>query len=251
MLFLAPEGVIVDHGELADMYIKQCNDFCAQQGFKPFDYVLTPRYKGLTAITRLIKEEGRILTVLMCFTTQGKLLNERLSSKERNVPDLYSFFNGALLDPVNVYIHIKVMPTLDVSPADVKRIMMEDYANKDRLVRYFHENGTFPDCKMGHYEAPHKMLNAVTLAHNAVLIMFASAVWSVSSFLWFFVYSAVFVGVTCNIGRIMSSGSTMESIPFETAIKSVMMAIYARKMKKQLSKQSSKDALGKTAKTAY
>jgi len=45
MLFLSPEGVVVDFGPKDVEYINACRKFCVDQSYKPFDYVLTPRYK--------------------------------------------------------------------------------------------------------------------------------------------------------------------------------------------------------------
>jgi len=45
MIFLSPEGVVVDFGSKDMEYIEACRTFCLDQSYKPFDYVLTPRYK--------------------------------------------------------------------------------------------------------------------------------------------------------------------------------------------------------------
>ena len=44
-LFLSPEGVVVDFGPKDMEYIYACRKFCVDNSYKPFDYVLTPRYK--------------------------------------------------------------------------------------------------------------------------------------------------------------------------------------------------------------
>ena len=51
MLFLSPEGMIVDRNELGRLYTENCKKFCREQGYPEFDYVLTPRYKGITVLS--------------------------------------------------------------------------------------------------------------------------------------------------------------------------------------------------------
>mmetsp|Transcript_2565 Transcript_2565/g.2963 ORF Transcript_2565/g.2963 Transcript_2565/m.2963 type:complete len:133 (-) Transcript_2565:206-604(-) len=132
--------------------------------------------------------------------------------------------------------------------------MLEDYLHKDKLARHFHETGSYPGCKkMDEFQVPHLKLNAVTFAHNSLVLLFFYALGCLAPFLKFFAGSVVFVAVTCTIGKSMSNGMTMESIPFETAIKSVMMALYARKIKKQMASSSGEkqESMRKQAKTAY
>ena len=44
--------MIVDRNELGRLYTENCKKFCREQGYPEFDYVLTPRYKGITVLSR-------------------------------------------------------------------------------------------------------------------------------------------------------------------------------------------------------
>ena len=144
MLFLAPEGAVVDHNDMARKYIADCQKFCIEAGFKPFEYVLTPRYKGLTCLSEHVKEKGEIVSVTMAFVQDGKLLDEKLLSPNRVIPDLYSLFAGWGGSPTTVYVYCKKLPNFDGEKDDIKQIMMKDYEMKDQLLRGFHEKGHFP-----------------------------------------------------------------------------------------------------------
>ena len=48
---------------------------------------------------------------------------------------------------MSVHIHIRDLDFRDASPEDIKRLLMEDYTEKDRLVRSFHETGQFTGTK--------------------------------------------------------------------------------------------------------
>ncbi len=48
---------------------------------------------------------------------------------------------------MSVHIHIRDLDFRDASPEDIKRLLMEDYTEKDRLVRSFHETGQYTGTK--------------------------------------------------------------------------------------------------------
>jgi hypothetical protein len=68
--------------------------------------VLTPRYKGLTCLVEQVKHGGNIVSVLMAFERDGKLLNCKLTSLEREIPDIYMLLQGIGGSPVNVYVNM-------------------------------------------------------------------------------------------------------------------------------------------------
>lgn len=63
MLFLSPEGIIVDFKENDRSYIKSCREFCIKNGYKPFNYVLTPRYKGTTCLLDHVRRDDTSLPI--------------------------------------------------------------------------------------------------------------------------------------------------------------------------------------------
>ena len=83
MLYLSPEGVVVDFAERDMQYMQNCRDFCQEYGMEPFDYVLTPRYKGQTILVEHIAKGGTITSICTAFVRDGKLLNCEMWSKER------------------------------------------------------------------------------------------------------------------------------------------------------------------------
>ena len=52
VIFLAPEGAIVDPGVEKDAeYVQQCSKFMLDHDRRPLKYLLTPRYKGMQLVT--------------------------------------------------------------------------------------------------------------------------------------------------------------------------------------------------------
>eukprot|EP00619_Florenciella_sp_RCC1007_P005710 CAMPEP_0205916228 /NCGR_PEP_ID=MMETSP1325-20131115/8365_1 /ASSEMBLY_ACC=CAM_ASM_000708 /TAXON_ID=236786 /ORGANISM="Florenciella sp., Strain RCC1007" /LENGTH=554 /DNA_ID=CAMNT_0053283483 /DNA_START=86 /DNA_END=1750 /DNA_ORIENTATION=+ len=235
MLFLAPEGACVDHNEMAMKYINDCQKFAAAQGYKPFDYVLTPRYKGLTCLARHVKERGEIMSIAMAFVRDGKLLDERLLSPDRVVPDLYTLFEGAGGSPVHVYVYAKHLDDFNTkSPEEIKKIMMDDYASKDKLLAHFHEHGHFPGVKldeMDEFKVSFSKVHAHILMHNLLWIATAYVAGILPLVLRSVSMIFAILLVSSVTGKFLY-GSTMEAIPFETGIKALMMYMYQRKLKK-------------------
>ena len=90
-------------------------------GYEPFQYVLTPRYKGLTCLARHVAERGEIMSITMAFVKDGKLLDERLHSPDRVVPDLYTLFDGWGGSPLSVYVYARHLDNFnDKSPEEVR-----------------------------------------------------------------------------------------------------------------------------------
>jgi len=124
MIFLSPEGVVVDFGEKDQDYIHACRTFAADQGYKPFDYVLTPRYKGsMCLLQQTRKESGPVVSICVAYVRDGKLLNKSLLSPERCVPDIYTLNAGVGGSPVDIYIHLKRMDIAQ-EEEDPKKFMM-------------------------------------------------------------------------------------------------------------------------------
>lgn len=253
MILLAPEGVIVDKGEAAMSYVQACNDFCKEQGYPAFEYVLTPRYKGMTCLQEHVSAGGTIISCTMAFRQGGKLLNEKLRSEDRVVPDLYSTFAGVGGDRTRVDMFITELPQFETGPEYIKKALMDDYHFKDTKLKEMHSTGEFKGCKpedMQEYEVPHLQLNVVTFFHNLAWVLFSLHFCVFYEACFGFLCMFALVCMCTTFGKSMQGGATMESIPFETGIKAVMMWAYNRKLRRQKSNTKlHKEA--STSQTAY
>jgi hypothetical protein len=84
-----------------------CREFCKSFGMEPFDYVLTPRYKGQTVLVQHLEKGGTIISITTAFVRDGKLLNCEMTSEERVIPDIYNLLTGVGGSPVNIYINLE------------------------------------------------------------------------------------------------------------------------------------------------
>jgi 1-acyl-sn-glycerol-3-phosphate acyltransferase len=239
-LFLAPEGMIVDttskRNSIGKLYLENCRNFCKEQGYPKFDYVLTPRYKGISVLKEHTEAVGgTILSVTMAFTRDGKMLNQGLDSPEREIPDLYAVYAGMISSPIHVYVHTKKISLSD-DPMEIKKIMMGDYARKDKLLKYFDEHGCFPDEGFTYEEVkvPHLLLNVFHLLHTLAVIW----IMDVLHLRYIVKYGicAMLISLFCcnTLGRIIF-GYSIESVPFETGIKPLVHLYYElfnKKLKK-------------------
>ncbi|EJK77217.1 hypothetical protein THAOC_00965, partial [Thalassiosira oceanica] len=90
MLFLSPEGVVVDFSQKDIDYIRSCRQFCVKNSFSPFDYILTPRYKGSMCLLQQVEDNVAasssvkpVISVCNAIVRGGKLLNCSLLSPDR------------------------------------------------------------------------------------------------------------------------------------------------------------------------
>jgi len=230
-LFLAPEGMIVDttsrRNAIGKLYLENCRKFCKEQGYPKFDYVLTPRYKGISVLKEHTEAVGgTILSVTMAFTRDGKMLNQGLDSPEREIPDLYAVYAGMIASPINVYVHTKKISLSD-DPAELKKIMMGDYARKDKLLKHFDEHGCFPDEGFTYdvVEVPHLLLNVLNILHTLSVIWIMD-ILNLRYIVKYGVFAMLVSLFCCNtLGRIIF-GYSIESVPFETGIKPLLHLYY-------------------------
>jgi 1-acyl-sn-glycerol-3-phosphate acyltransferase len=243
MLFLSPEGVVCDFGERDKKYIAECRDFARELGYSPFEYVLTPRYKGLTCLVEQVKHGGAIVSVLMLFERNGVLLNCELTSLAREIPDIYMLLQGigsslTGVGPVNVYVNMKELHF--TKEDDIKKIMMDDYVRKDEQMRdwarLLAKNGA-DKFKEQFYAAKANSLevNMVQFAHTAIMVMMACYLDRLSQLLNFSTTLFLIVSFAHTLGWFMNSTS-MESVPFETGIKAVVMFLFGSKHKEREAK---------------
>ena len=208
----------------------------------PFDYVLTPRYKGQTVLVEHIAKGGTITSICTAFVRDGKLLNCEMWSPDRVVADIYSLCAGLGGSPVHIYINLEEMH-FD-KDSDIKTIMMKDYQRKDKLLREWH--GMLKEGRLEEFEGrfpafvPH-FWNAqlIQALHGLQLYLLTHHLGCVSGFVKFFLSFVFFIGASHTFGWLMN-GTSMESVPFETGIKAVLMRVFTAFSKHKEDKKRAK-----------
>jgi|AntRauTorckE5430_2_1112549.scaffolds.fasta_scaffold03320_4 1-acyl-sn-glycerol-3-phosphate acyltransferase len=236
MLFLSPEGVIVDYGEKDTNYINECRQFAIKNGFKPLDYVLTPRYKGTSCLLQQVVSGGPIVSICLAFVRDGRLLNCKLLSEDRVVPDIYDLTQGIAGAPVDIFIHLRRISVDPASSFNAKAVLMDDYIWKDSVLAAWEarlSNGELDGKWMAQY-TPIKgckrdiLINH--LAHAFFMIGMAVTFGSISFLLKTFAWIFAVISVSHTIGWYANMAS-MESVPFETGIKAAILCFQATKIK--------------------
>merc|ERR1719281_136011 len=83
--------------------------------------------------------DADVISITMAYSQRGSCLVKPLCHDDRLIPDLYDLLRGGM----NVDCHLHTMD-LSNDPEVLKRQMMEEYHNKDKLLKAFYENGSFP-----------------------------------------------------------------------------------------------------------
>jgi len=240
MLFLSPEGVIVDHDEKDMKYILQCRQFSINNGYTPFEYVLTPRYKGTTCLLDQIDGDGPFVSACLVFVRDGKLLNCKLLSPNRVIPDIYDLNQGIAGKPVSIYVHVRMMEIKNDDQFDAKARLMEEYKWKDSILKEWDlalKQGPGPSIEwFSQFKVVER--NVIEIAINHVLHMIAILTFSLS-FQWtnelVTIICVIFIIVTTThtLGWMVNQAS-MESVPFETGIKALITFLISFQEKKRV-----------------
>lgn len=235
MLFLSPEGVVVDHGEKDMNYVHECRSFCKNLGYKPFEYVLTPRYKGTTCLLDQIAEGGPFVSACLVFIREGKLLNCQLLSSERIIPDIYDLNQGITGKEISIYVHVRPMEVKIGHDFDAKEALMEEYLWKDSILAQWDEHlkGGNLSNSFAQFTEVEKNRNETLTNHllHVIVMVGMSITFNVldvliKMFCWIFVC----VSFTHTAGWLVNE-SSMESVPFETGIKAFITFIISLKQK--------------------
>jgi len=235
MLFLSPEGIVVDYGEKDREYISECRQFCIDQHYLPFEYVLTPRYKGSMTLLEQVRHcKGPMVSICLAYIRDGKLLNCSLISPHRVVPDIYTLNQGCGSYPVDVYIHLKRMHIAQ-DMNDPKTFMMENYQEKDQILAEWQRQ---LDARTASED---KWMNQFTLitnnemecfcyqiGHLVMVVILSVLLNRGDTFIRLFGSIFCLVSGCHTIGWLLNSTST-ESVPFETGIKAIALSIEKRK----------------------
>ena len=256
LFFMSPEGKICDNTVLDDrIYIDECQKFCVEKGYSKFEYVLTPRYKGLGSMLKQVTKNNGLISLVAAYinTDTGKMLNERLKSSKRIVPDWYTILGGN----TSVIINVHRMPVFTDRDFDVKNSLMTDYARKDRELAYFHKNGKYKDADVENdpYEpipVNHIRMN-ISLLMNSILWVMYYMYTAPKEYQYFinhniyytllyalyrtlrvlFIFFIV-ISASHNIGFyiITNDSISRESVPFETPIKGLLIRLKSIFLKK-------------------
>ncbi|KAL7531927.1 hypothetical protein ACHAWF_003964 [Thalassiosira exigua] len=235
MLFLSPEGVVVDFGPKDTEYIDACRRFCLDQNYEPFEYVLTPRYKGSMCLLQQVQNStGPVVSICIAYVRNGKLLNCKLLSRDRVVPDIYTLNQGVGGSPVDVFIHLK---RLHIAQSDdPKSFMMENYKEKNELMKEWDEQlvaGKPSSEWLSQFfiiEANYLEGALYQIGHALLMVIAALAFDRMQTLLKTFSCLVCLVAGCHSLGCLKSSTS-MESVPFETGIKSLIALYISHKNK--------------------
>jgi len=224
-LFLAIEGAIVDQGLFDKQYMADCAAFCTQQGYEPFEYVLTPRYKGIHSLAQHAGSE--LFAATMCFTRDGQMLNTKLADPARIVPDLYTI----LADPVEVTVHFDRLE-ISADQDKAKLQCMNNYKYRDGMISHFHQNGRYPG---GLEYKPLPADLSTRLMSFSLIIGTMAATTTLAGLPMLLPYLSFLLFITLalchSIGQFCAGGVSRESLPFETIFKAYFYAGRDEKVK--------------------
>jgi hypothetical protein len=212
-LFLALEGAIVDQGVYDKKYVAECQAFCKSLGYEPFEYVLTPRYKGVHALSSHAGTE--LFTATMCFVRDGRMLNTKLTDPNRVVPDLFTVLSA----PTDVTVHFERL-VIGAEGDEAKKQCMDNYKWRDNMIGHFHREGRYP----GNLEYP-QMRDELPkrIASFAAIVAISQGACALAGHPLFVarLFFGLFVLLSaCHLIGEQVSGQSRESIPFETIFKS-------------------------------
>jgi len=235
MVFLSPEGVVVDFSERDKLYIKACREYCVAHGYEPFQYVLTPRHKGTEILMNQIeRDNGPIISVCMAYVRNGKLLNCQMSSPDRKVPDIYMLNEGTFGEPVDVYLFLRQLPPISKKD-DLRVILMDENKWKDSVLKDLDEQlqkkqkpEENPALKLFMLEMNRTEAIVSHMAHAIVIISASLYIHQFENLILLFFTLLVLLTSSHALSWILNT-SSMESVPFETGIKSFF--IFADKLK--------------------
>lgn len=253
MIFLSPEGMIADHNEAGRKYIEDCQQFCTSQGMQPFEYVLTPRYKGTACLLQQLRcgnecdddydatinvddddnEDGVLLSVVLLFVRDGKLMNCKLLEPTREVADIYDLLEGISGNTIDVYIIVRRIPVAQGSNTfDAKKALMAEYVWKDAVCAEYEaklqkeRESSIHDVTLPGFTQLHVPASRLLCSVGGHLVLISALCWSIgltaAHVMKMFSTMVACMAVLHYIGAQLGPGS-MESIPFETAIKDMVI----------------------------
>ena len=223
-IFFSPEGIIADKNNYDISMIKNCEEFCKINNLKPFEYVLTPRYKGLSC---LIDKNNKYYTFTIAYVKDNKLMNTKLMNDSREIPDLITL----LKYDIDVYLYCKEIKLNKLKkPEDLKKILMKRYKMHDKYLKHFEENIETKKefFKNQSSKEPFHLLPKEYIFKTNIFIMSYFLIYNIAkrydynSYLKkIFMYTFFSLSVSHFLGEYIS-GYSRESVPFETLTKSIL-----------------------------
>jgi len=185
-------------------------------------------------LLRQVQEtSGPVVSICMSYVRNGKLLNCSLLSPDRIVPDIYTLNQGIGGKPVDIFIHLKRLHIAQ-GMHDPKAVMMENYKEKNELMLKWDRQTAVYGKKL--LDPGSTWMSQFTIiksnyvecilyqiGHVAMMTLCALMFNCMQRMLHCFFFLFCMVAGCHTIGWILNS-SSMESVPFETGIKSVLSA---------------------------
>ena len=184
--------------------------------------------------------DGPIISVLMTFVRDGKLLNCQLLSPDRVVPDIYTLNEGVGGSPVEIFIHLKRMEVAQ-DMSDPKAIFLENYKEKDSILKKWDEHLLAGTANSESWMAQFTPIESNRLEFvmyqigHTLLVLVLGIIFGRLHDLTIAFFILFLLVTSCHtIGSTLNSTS-MESVPFETGIKAVVACWLKAKTQKRKS----------------
>jgi len=261
MVFFAPEGAIADVGNEKDSkYIDACEAFMTELGRPKLQFLLTPRYKGLSVLKAHAPDN--ICTATMAFVTSqapfgrdiqfapdgkiegGSLCTLPQRDPERVVPDLHTVFGGGLhvfvkTERVSLPEENLATPTAGSDAAaapppnhKLRDALLDDYARKDAELLEFKTRRKFKGVTKAddwvQFPCPHLSMNLTVVAYAFIGLNWVSYVYGINSYVGAFRHMAtvwfvfVLLHALSHVIGVAVSGHSRESLVGESAFKAIL-----------------------------
>ena len=219
-IFFSPEGVIADKNTYDISMIEDCNNFCNKNNMKKFQYVLTPRYKGLNC---LIDDNNKYYALTVAYIKNNKLMNSKLNDITREVPDLITLLKYDL----QVYIYGKEIKINSINNTEkIKRKLLNIYKKHDKYLKKIEKNKEL-------YNGQKKKEPLIKLSNNSDKKIICFSIILLSILLLCYKFKLIknlnktikFLFFIISTNHLISeyiSGYSRESIPFETTLKAIL-----------------------------
>ena len=195
----------------------------------------------MSLLQQVQKSSGPVISICMAYVRNGKLLNCSLLSPDRIVPDIYTLNQGIGGSPVHIYIHLKRM-RIAQDTNDPKAFMMENYREKNELLMEWDRQTLAGTASGDAWMSQFSILQSdylecifYQIGHAALMSIAALMFDRMHTLLQVFCFLFCLVAGCHTIGWVLNSTS-MESVPFETGIKSIALFLQKRKSKGQNTK---------------
>jgi len=184
------------------------------------------------------KSSGPVISICIAYLRNGKLLNCSLLSPDRIVPDIYTLNQGIGGSPVDIFICLKRLHVAqDINDQAAKAFMMENYKEKNEIMMEWDKQTSaetaISDAWMSQFsiiESSYLEGMLYQIGHAAMISTTALFLHRIHALLQVFCFLFCLVAGCHTIGWVLNSTS-MESVPFETGIKSIVLFLQSKRGK--------------------